>query len=121
MAKNNYASRHMIDRSRGPRRTATPPKALLWTAVRNGQIGGLKFRRQHPTGPYLVDFFCESASLVVEVDGISHDQKMTTDAARTTFLEQDGLRILRVTNDDVMRDLDAVTREIASLCNVPWD
>ena len=57
------------------RQTATPPEELLWLALRNGQIGGLKFRRQHPIGPYVVDFYCHGAELVVEVDGMSHDDK----------------------------------------------
>jgi very-short-patch-repair endonuclease len=111
----------MIDRARSLRQTETPPEQLLWLALRNGQIGGLKFRRQHPIGPYVVDFYCHSAGLVVEVDGMSHDDKMLQDAQKTKHIEGQGLRILHVTNEDVMRDLDAVTREIARLSGVPWD
>ena len=111
----------MIDRARTLRQTGTPPEQLLWLAVRNEQIGGLKFRRQHPIGPYVVDFYCRSIGLVVEVDGMSHDNKMSQDAKKTKFIETQGLRILRVTNEDVMRDLDAVTREIARLGGVSWD
>jgi very-short-patch-repair endonuclease len=103
------------------RRTGAPPEQLLWLALRNGQIGGMKFRRQHPIGPFVADFYCHEAKLVVEVDGMSHDDKMRQDAARTVFLESEGLRILRVMNEDVMDDLDAVTRKIAQLCGVPWD
>jgi very-short-patch-repair endonuclease len=111
----------MIERARTLRREATPPDQLLWLALRNGQIGGMKFRRQHPIGPYVVDFYCHSARLVVEVDGMSHDNKAEEDAARAKTLEAQGLRIVRLTNDDVMHDLDAVTREVARLCGVPWD
>ncbi len=121
MPDHQYASKHMIDRARQLRRNETPPEDLLWLALRNGQIGGMKFRRQHPIGPYVVDFFCHSAKLVVEVDGMSHDDKMAQDAAKSKHLESQGLGLLRVTNEDVMRDLDAVTREIARLCGVPWD
>jgi very-short-patch-repair endonuclease len=121
MAKRSYASTHMIRRARDLRQSKTPPEQLLWLALRNGQIGGLKFRRQHPIGPYVVDFYCHGAGLVVEVDGMSHDDKARQDAARTIHIESQGLRILRVTNEDVMRDLDAVTREIARLGGVPWD
>jgi 5-methyltetrahydrofolate--homocysteine methyltransferase/ATP-dependent helicase HrpA len=120
MAK-KYASEHMIRRARDLRQTETPPEKLLWLALRNGQIGGMKFRRQHPIGPYVVDFYCHSAMLVVELDGISHEDKAESDATRTKALEAGGLRVLRVTNEDVMRDLDAVTREIARLGGVPWD
>lgn len=111
----------MIDRARSLRQSETPPEDLLWLAPRNSQIGGMKFRRQHPIGRYVVDFYCHAAKLVVEVDGMSHDDKMTQDAAKSRFLESEGLQLLRVTNQDVMHDLDAVTREIARLCGVPWD
>jgi ATP-dependent DNA helicase RecQ len=121
MSRRTYASKHMIGRARDLRQSSTPPEKLLWLALRNSQIGGLKFRRQHPVGPYVVDFFCQEAKLVVEVDGMSHDDKASQDAAKSKHLESQGLRILRVTNEDVMRNLDAVTREIARLCGVPWD
>ncbi len=111
----------MIRRARDLRETGTTPEQLLWLALRNGQVGGLKFRRQHPIGPYIVDFYCHGAALVVEVDGMSHDDKALQDAAKTTHIESQGLRVLRVANDDVMRDLDAVTREIARFGGVAWD
>ena len=69
----------------------------------------------------MADFFCRSAGLVVEVDGMSHDDKLRQDTEKTKYLEGQGFRILRVTNEDVMHDLDAVTREIARLGGVPWD
>jgi ATP-dependent DNA helicase RecQ len=121
VGKKSYPSKHIIHRAKDLRQTGTPPEQLLWLALRNGQIGGLKFRRQHPIGPYVVDFYCHNIGLVVEVDGMSHDNKISRDAERTKYLEGQSLRILRVTNDDVMRDLDAVTREIARIGNVPWD
>ena len=121
MPDRHYASKHMIDRARFLRQTETPPEELLWLALRNGQIGGMKFRRQHPVGPFVADFYCHSAKLVVEVDGMSHDDKMIQDAVRSKYLESQGFHVLRMTNKDVMRDLDAVTREIARLGGVPWD
>jgi ATP-dependent DNA helicase RecQ len=121
MPRRQYPSKHMIGRARDLRQTNTEPEQLLWLALRNAQIGGLKFRRQHPIGPYVVDFYCHSIGLAVEVDGMSHDDKVVQDSEKTKYLEQQGLRVLRVTNEDVMRDLDAVTREIARLGGVPWD
>ncbi len=112
MTQNHYPSKRMIDRARGLRKASLSPEQLLWTALRNEQIGGLKFRRQHPIGPYVVDFYCHAAGLVVEVDGFSHDEKVLQDAERTKCLEGRGLRVLRVTNDDVMGNLDGVTREL---------
>ncbi len=111
----------MIRRARDLRQASTPPEQLLWLALRNGQIGGLKFRRQHPIGPYVVDFYCHRIALVVEVDGMSHEGKRLQDLEKTKYLEQQGLRVLRVTNEDVMRDLDAVAREIARLGGVSWE
>jgi very-short-patch-repair endonuclease len=67
MSRRTYASDHMIGRARTLRRTETPPEELLWLALRNGQIGGMKFHRQYPIGPYVVDFYCHAAKLVVEV------------------------------------------------------
>jgi very-short-patch-repair endonuclease len=121
MAKRKYASKHMVQRARVLRQTQTAPENLLWLALRNSQVSGVKFRRQHPIGPYVVDLYCHKAKLVVEIDGMSHEDKKEQDVARTQYLETQNLRVLRVTNEDVMRDLDAVTREIARLCDVPWD
>jgi len=121
MPGKQYPSKQMIRRARDLRHAATPPEQLLWSAIRNGQIGRMKFRRQHPIGPYVADFYCHTAGLVVEVDGMSHDDKAAEDAAKTKYIESQGLRILRVTNEDVMCDLDAVAREIARLCGVPWE
>lgn len=73
----------------------------------------MAFRRQSPVGPYVVDFFAPSARLVVEVDGRSHDGREAADAARQTVLESLGLRVIRVTNDDVLYRLDATIRLIA--------
>jgi very-short-patch-repair endonuclease len=121
MPKKQYSSKHMVRRAKDLREASTTPEQLLWTALRNGQIGGLKFRRQHPIGRYVVDFYCHSAGLVVEVDGMSHDRKILQDVEKTKHLEGQGLRVLRVMNEDVMRDLDAVTREIARLGGASWD
>ena len=121
MSKKRYASKHMVNRARDLRQTSTPPEQLLWTALRNGQIGGLTFRRQHPIGPYVADFFCHSIGLVVEVDGMSHDNKLMQDARKTEYFEQQGFRVLRVTNSDVMHELEAVARAIAQLGSVPWE
>ena len=64
-------------------------------------------------GPYFADFYCHSASLVVELDGMSHDQRGLEDQRRTEYLRQSGLKVIRVLNDDVMSDLEAVARYIA--------
>jgi very-short-patch-repair endonuclease len=116
-----HPSKHMIGRARQLRKDGTPPEELLWLTLRNGQIAGLKFRRQHPFGQYVVDLYCHSAGLVVEIDGMSHIDNLEQDRERIHYLEQQGLKVLRVTNQDVMNDLDAVTRGIAQAAGVEWD
>jgi len=82
---------------------------MLWNRLRGGSLAGLKFRRQQPIGPYIVDFFCREASLIVELDGRSHDDRGKEDAQREAFLrDQQRLRVLRVSNDDVLKETDAV-------------
>ena len=69
----------------------------------------MKFRRQQPIGPYIVDFFCHEAGLVVKVDGRTHDERGKEDSRRDAFLrEQEGLQVLRVSNDDVLNETEAV-------------
>jgi very-short-patch-repair endonuclease len=69
----------------------------------------LKFRRQQPIGPYIVDFFCHEVALVVEVDGRSHDERGKEDSQREAFLrEQQRLQVLRVSNDDVLKETESV-------------
>lgn len=109
------------DRARQLRRDSTKPEAVLWSVLRGGRLGGLKFRRQHPIGPYFADFYCHSASLVVELDGMSHNDRAEQDQRRTDFLRQSGLKVIRVLNDDVTADLEAVARYIACEAGVTLD
>lgn len=89
--------------------------------LRNRQVAGLRFRRQIPVGPYCVDFICSSAKLVVELDGRSHEGRRKHDAKRTEYLNGQGLRVFRVTNDDVLDDVEsvAIARE-AGIDVVAW-
>jgi 5-methyltetrahydrofolate--homocysteine methyltransferase len=90
--------------ARDNRKAPTPAEALLWQLLRSDRARGFTFRRQHAIGPYIVDFYCAAASLVIEVDGPIHDQQQEEDAARTEFIEQLGLRVLRFTNKEVLED-----------------
>src|SRR5690242_9709167 len=92
----------MIERARQLRRDTTVPERFLWSLLRDGRLAGLKFRRQHPIGPFVADFYCHDAALVVEVDGMSHDGRAVADAQRTSYLESQGLQVLRIGNDDVL-------------------
>ena len=90
----------------------TDAEKTLWRAIRANQIYGAKFRRQFPATPYIVDFFCEAANLVVEVDGGQHMERVDKDRERTEFLERRGYEVFRVTNIDVLTNLEGVLEVI---------
>jgi very-short-patch-repair endonuclease len=97
---------------RDMRKNMTEPERKLWSVVRNRQIGDAKFRKQTWLGSYLVDFYCADVRLVVEVDGDSHAHQQDYDARRTAWLEREGFKVIRFSNDDVMRNLDGVVEMI---------
>ena len=101
------------ERARQLRSVSTVPERILWSALRDRRLAGLKFRRQVPVGPYFVDFICVEARLVIELDGESHEGRQRYDTKRTEYLESQGYRMFRVTNDDVFEDLEAVAIAIA--------
>ena len=98
------------------RSTMPDAEVILWSFLRKGRQNGLRFRRQHPLGPYITDFACIAARLVIEVDGPSHwtDDGRTYDRQRTAYLEKHGWRVVRICNEDIYRNLDAVLEHIAS-------
>ncbi len=102
-----------MQNARSLRKDATFPERILWSRLRAGRLAGLKFRRQVALGPYIVDFYCPAAALIIELDGRSHDGRQSEDRERTKFLEQLGLRVIRYFNDDVIGDVDAVAEAIA--------
>ncbi|MGQ3040656.1 MAG: endonuclease domain-containing protein [Brevundimonas sp.] len=97
------------------RRPLTPPEARLWLRLRARRLAGLKFRRQHPVGPYILDFYCVSAKLAVEVDGVSHDNPAQAehDRKRTFWLSRRGIRVVRIAARDVRYELDGVLAFLA--------
>jgi very-short-patch-repair endonuclease len=94
------------------RQNATDAERLLWSRLRNRQLGGFRFRRQRPIGNYICDFVCLSESLIVELDGSQHVERADYDAARDAFLRSQGFRVLRFWNGDVMGRLDNVVETI---------
>ena len=101
----------LTDRARRMRRAPTPMGHRLWQALRRAQLNGLKFRRQSVRGRLIPDFDCPDLGLIVEVDGDTHDAGR--DARRDTRLADDGYRVLRFTNADVMSNLHGVPQAIA--------
>ncbi|MDO8673103.1 MAG: endonuclease domain-containing protein [Dehalococcoidia bacterium] len=103
------------------RRDTTHAEAALWRILRNRQLGGAKFRRQHQFGPYILDFFCDEYHLAVEVDGGQHmeDGQVTRDLARTAYLQEKGLGVLRFTNLEVLHSIGSVVEVILEAVGRP--
>ena len=101
-------------RARKLRREATSAENKLWSALRNRQIDSTKFVRQEPIGPYFADFACRARKLIIEVDGATHKtpDELSSDHRRTTFLNQQGYRVIRFTNADIHESLDHVIESI---------
>ena len=97
------------------RKTPTDAEKRLWAKLREKQMDGFRFRRQHPIGPHVVDFFCPEAKLIVEVDGGQHTAE--GDADRTRWLESAGYRIIRFWNNDVLGNMAGVLERIAEALN----
>ncbi|RZJ40317.1 MAG: DUF559 domain-containing protein [Brevundimonas sp.] len=100
-----------FERARRLRRRLTPPEARLWRCLKGDKLGGLGFRKQHPIGPYILDFYCAAAKLAVEVDGASHNsaEQMAHDARRTGWLGRTkGIRVIRISALAVRDELDGV-------------
>jgi very-short-patch-repair endonuclease len=101
-------------RARQLRSSLTDAEKYLWQYLRRNQLHGLRFRRQHPVSPYIIDFACLEKKLVIELDGGQHSQNQKYDTERTIFLEQHGYRVLRFWNNDVLRNIEGVLETIAS-------
>jgi very-short-patch-repair endonuclease len=97
-----------IAHARRLRRALSPPEARLWNRLRERAPGLPTFRRQHPIGPYVLDFYCAKARLAIEIDGMSHDigDQPLRDIRRNEWLQARGVTVMRIAADDVMRALD---------------
>ena len=110
------AHRTKVRRARQLRTAPTRAEAALWELIRGRRIGGWKFRRQHPIVGYVVDFYCPTLGLVIEVDGEFHKDRWSEDQLRTRHLEQLGVKVFRIRNEQVLTAPLAVARLIAALC-----
>jgi very-short-patch-repair endonuclease len=109
-------SRALQERARELRKNMTPAEKMLWGQLRHNRLNGLQFRRQQIINPYIVDFYCHTKALVVEVDGDIHDLQQDYDVERSNDLIARGFHMLRVTNDDVMHNLLSVIHKIKEAC-----
>jgi very-short-patch-repair endonuclease len=103
-----------VSRARYLRKNATHSEKILWRHLRNRNFTNYKFRRQHPIGRYIVDFYCPEARLAVELDGGGHDHSRMQmhDRDRTEFLATEGIAVLRFWNHQVREELDSVLQAI---------
>ena len=113
--------RLLIDRARDLRRTAPFTERILWQQLRRKGLAGLTFRRQQPIGPYVADFYCASARLIIELDGPFHDGPAAAqrDESRSLWLRKNGYRVLRFRNEVVWERMEAVLEEIRGAAGCP--
>jgi very-short-patch-repair endonuclease len=113
------AKKSLILRARELRKRMTPAEAVLWAYLRNQQLDGKIFRRQHPIDKFIVDFYCHRFKLVIEVDGGIHKDPVVSerDKNRTSELESFGLKVIRFTNEDVINNTETVINKISQHLN----
>ncbi|PPT95143.1 endonuclease domain-containing protein [Xanthomonas arboricola] len=107
-----------LTNARALRTGMTEAERALWRCLRGSQLQGFKFRRQHPIPPYIADFCCIDAALIVELDGSQH--QTSSDQARTRWLQLRGGRVLRFWNNAVLLSLDAVVEMIVEVVATPY-
>ena len=100
--------RRPTTRSRELRTNATKAERALWRQLRNRQLGGVRFNRQVPIGPFICDFVARTAKLVIELDGGQHALRAEGDARRTLLLQKEGYRVIRFWNNDVLENIEGV-------------
>jgi very-short-patch-repair endonuclease len=107
-------SRITKDHAKTLRRTMSLPEVLLWKAIKGRKLSGLHFRRQHPIGPYVLDFYCEIERLAIEVDGSSHSfgDRPERDERRDAWLAAQGIATLRISATLILEDVDDAVRTI---------
>ena len=105
-----------LDRRRELRQALTPAEAVLWRLLKGRQLEGLKFRRQHSVGPYILDFYCPALKLAIELDGASHACREEYDGQRTSYLsETAGITVLRFENRVVFENPEQIFREVKEM------
>lgn len=106
----------LIERSRNMRKNPTSAEALLWTRLRKRQLDGLKFRRQHIIHQFIVDFYCPSVKLAIEIDGPVHDEQEQYDQYRDEMLNELGYQVARFKNEEVENNIELVVAAIYDFC-----
>jgi len=114
-------SSNLKNKGRKLRSNQTDAEKLLWQKIRREQINKLQFNRQKPIGRYIVDFYCDKAKLVIEIDGGQHyeEANLVNDRKRDEYLRSFGLKVVRFTNIDVLKNIESVVNKIAEITKIP--
>ena len=112
MSTRHRKHRHNVPAARVLRTRETLVEDLLWEELRGRRLDGLKFRRQHPVGAFVVDFCCTECRLVIELDGEIHAEQQDRDAERSAILAAAGYRVIRFPNQSIREDLPTVLAAI---------
>jgi very-short-patch-repair endonuclease len=104
-----------LRRAKQLRENQTPPEIVFWSRVRAHRLHGLKFRRQHPIGPYVADFYCAEAAMVIELDGRTHRARIASDRARDEWMHRRGILVVRASVSKVSKNPDVVAEAIGRM------
>ena len=113
--------RYVVEIARRLRGRSTTAEDIIWLSLRDWRLAGAKFRRQHPLGRYIADFYCHEARLAIELEGPIHEEKAQQeyDLVREDVIRQQGIRLLRFTNEEVVNELERVLSKIIEALETP--
>ena len=109
-------NREQRDFARELRQRMNTAESALWERLRNRQRFHFKFRRQHPFGPYVADFWYPAAKIVIELDGITHRERKTQDEVRDAWMAEQGVMVVRIENHELEENMEAVLSKINEIC-----
>ncbi len=115
-----YNNRSVFKNRKTLRNNLTPQEIALWVYLKDSNLG-FKFRRQNSVGPYILDFYCPSKKLAIEIDGSQHFEKSAEayDEKRTQYLRSKGIQVVRFTNAEINTNMQGVLKKIQSVCSEP--
>lgn len=104
--------------ARRMRKKPTNAENLLWNEIKNKKLNGIKFRRQHALGYFIVDFYTRDFNLIIEIDGSIHEGKVEEDKDRQTFLERSDFKVIRFRNEEIQNSMKSVLERILDGCKI---
>lgn len=109
-----HNNKELKDNRKKLRSNSTDAEIILWSRIKNKQLGGYRFRRQHSIGPYIADFYCPKLKLVIELDGCQHnlEENIAYDKERTAYLNSLNIKVIRYWNNEVLTNLNGVLEDL---------